>query len=278
MEQFSFTIRDIPSGLHSLEDIRFGMGEPSGFTNAILKKLDLSTIGRLRLRQVDLACGQRVVPHGEDPCFALFLESGIASLTVLFRDGSQVEAGIIGSESMIGIDSLLGYRHRAHGTFMQLAGTGFSCCLEEARQEFARFGAFHNMILGCMQVSHSQAIQLAACNTRHEVIQRIPRWLLMCSDRLLDSEIPITHEMICNALGVSRSTVTMALDKLQKMGAIDCRRGRIRILAIAALRSITCECYSLMAGKKPEPLRNSGLKPAEPMPFVIEMPINAVVA
>jgi hypothetical protein len=33
-----------------------------------------------------------------------------------------------------------------------------------------------------------------------------------------------------------------------------------------------------MAVKKPEPLRNSGLKPAEPMPFVVEMPLNLFMA
>jgi CRP-like cAMP-binding protein len=254
------------------------MVERGIFQNVILKKLDLEIIERLRLHPVNLACGQRVVPHGEDSCCVLFLESGIASLTVLFKDGYQVEAGIIGSESLIGIDSLLGCRHKPHGTFIQLAATGFSCRMEDARQEFDRFGIFHDIVLGCMQASHSQAAQLTACNTRHEVIQRIPRWLLMCSDRLFDSEIPITHEMICSALGVSRSTVTTTLDKLQKMGSIDCGRGRIRILDIPALRSIACECYSLMAINKPESPWDSGRKLAKPMPFVIEMPLNAVVA
>jgi CRP-like cAMP-binding protein len=254
------------------------MTERGVFQNVILKKLDPQTIGRLRLHPVNLACGQRVVPHGEDSSCVLFLESGIASLTVLFRDGSQVEAGIIGSESLIGIDSLLGHRHKAHGTFMRLAGTGFSCRMEEAREEFARFGAFHDIVLACMQVSHSQAAQLAACNTRHEVIQRIPRWLLMCSDRLFDSEIRITHETICSALGVTRSTVTTALDKLQEAGSIDCRRGSIRILDIAALRLHACECYSLMTINKPERLWDSGRKLAEQVPFGVEMPFNAVVA
>lgn len=242
------------------------------YLNSILKLLDLSSIDRLRLRPIDVESGLQIVPHGGNPRFVLFLESGIASRTVLFRDGSQVEAGLIGSESIIGLDSLLGHRHMPHGTVIQMAGKGFYCRVDNALREFARFEAFHDMVLACMHASFSQAAQVAACNTRHEVLQRIPRWLLMCSDRLPDLEVRSTHEVICGALGVSRSTITTALDKLQEAGCIDCRRGRIRILDIDALRTHACECYSVMSTGQQAWIPDPAHMPIKHIPSVVELP------
>lgn len=252
------------------------MVERAIYFNSILKQLDLSSIDRLRLRPIDVECGLQIVPHGGSPRFVLFLESGIASRTVLFRDGSQVESGLIGSESIIGLDSLLGRRYLPHGTVMQMAGKGFYCRVDDALHEFARFGPFHDMALACMHASYSQAAQVAACNTRHEVLQRIPRWLLMCSERLPDLEVRSTHEVICGALGVSRSTITTALDKLQQSGCIDCRRGRIRILDIDALRTHACECYAVMSMGERNGASDSTQLPIESIPSAAESSQNSM--
>jgi len=45
-------------------------------------------------------------------------------------------------------------------------------------------------------------------------------------------------------LGANRSSVTMAARRLQEAGLIDCCRGHIRLIDIAALKDVSCECYA----------------------------------
>jgi CRP-like cAMP-binding protein len=216
------------------------------FQNAVLSALDASSIERLGLRPVTLNAGEIVMRPEDIFGELLFLETGIASLTITFRDGSQVEAGVVGSDSMIGFESLLGQGFCRHHMVMQFDGAGFTCRLHNAQDEFGRFEKFHDLATGCMHAGYAHAAQLVGCNSKHEVMQRLSRWLLQCHDHSSNREISITHEMICNALGVSRSTVTMALSKLRVAGSVECLRGRIRIVDLIALRGTACECYDSM--------------------------------
>lgn len=44
-------------------------------------------------------------------------------------------------------------------------------------------------------------------------------------------------------LGVRRSSITQAAEALRSSGAIDYKRGRIRIVDSHRLRSAACDCY-----------------------------------
>ena len=56
------------------------------------------------------------------------------------------------------------------------------------------------------------------------------RWLLICSDRIGRDTLDLSHEFLAHMLGSTRSTVTLTAGALRKKGAIDHRRGCIRIL------------------------------------------------
>jgi hypothetical protein len=47
-------------------------------------------------------------------------------------------------------------------------------------------------------------------------------------------------------LGVRREGVTEAAGKLQKLGVIEYRRGRITVLDRAQLEKLSCECYEVV--------------------------------
>ena len=49
-------------------------------------------------------------------------------------------------------------------------------------------------------------------------------------DRLYSNELIMTHELIANMPGVRREGVTDAAGKLQKLGVVRYRRGRITVL------------------------------------------------
>jgi Mn-dependent DtxR family transcriptional regulator len=56
----------------------------------------------------------------------------------------------------------------------------------------------------------------------------------------------MTQELIANMLGVRREGVTDAAGKLQKLGAIEYRRGRITVLNRPQLERLSCKCYGVV--------------------------------
>ena len=88
--------------------------------------------------------------------------------------------------------------------------------------------------------------QTAVCNRHHSVDQQLCRWLLLSLDRLYSNELVMTHELIANMLGVRREGVTDAAGKLQKLGVIRYRRGRITVLNRPQLERLCCECYGVV--------------------------------
>jgi hypothetical protein len=102
------------------------------------------------------------------------------------------------------------------------------------------------MMLRYSQVSFDHAGQTAACNTRHPVIERCAKWLLLAHDKMDRGEIPLTHDLLSVMIGTRRASVTEALDRLRSQGVVAFRRGVITIQDRAALEQLCCECYRAM--------------------------------
>src|SRR5262249_57547284 len=58
------------------------------------------------------------------------------------------------------------------------------------------------------------------CNARHQLEERLTRWLLLARDRLEDDTIPLTQELLSTMLGVRRAGITTALERLERDGAL----------------------------------------------------------
>jgi CRP-like cAMP-binding protein len=91
-----------------------------------------------------------------------------------------------------------------------------------------------------------QATQIAACNRRHEVDERLARWLLMSADRIGSSSVPLTQEFLAQMLGTRRASVTVAAGILQRAGLITHTRGDVEIIDRRKLEEVACECYGIM--------------------------------
>jgi len=91
-----------------------------------------------------------------------------------------------------------------------------------------------------------QTSQAAACNARHEVAERLARWLLLSRDRIDADDLPLTQEFLSAMLGVRRSAVSMAASTLQAGGLIEQARSRIRVLDRAGLEAASCKCYGIV--------------------------------
>jgi len=216
------------------------------FKNTILRALaeqDRDVVGRLQLRRVELQDQRRLEYPGQPIDNLFFVEAGMASMTTTFFDGSQVEVGMFGYESVIGVSALMGTKLSLNRVYTQIPGHGYASPTAAARLEFARGGVFQRLALRYVQAQLVQVMQSAGCNARHNFEQRLARWLLLCADRANDNTFRMTHEYLGQMLGATRSTVSIAAAAAQSDGLIQYTRGFVRILDAPALEARSCECY-----------------------------------
>jgi CRP-like cAMP-binding protein len=218
----------------------------SGFKNTLLKALDGDVIERLRLQPVKFELKHEIENPGDLIHHLYFLEEGMASMTTSFKDGSQVEVGMFGYESVIGVSALMGAKKSLNRVYTQIAGRGYSCDLEDAKREFRLGGAFQSLALRYVQAQLVQAMQSAGCNAKHNFEQRLARWLLICADRAHIDTFKISHEFLADMLGGRRATVSTTAGILKRKRLIQYTRGEIRILDVRGLTETSCECYLII--------------------------------
>lgn len=220
---------------------------PPIFRNKILQALHPDILHRLHLTSLNLPLRRDIELPDTEVEQVIFLEDGIASMTATFLDGSQVEIGVLGYESVLCASALLGTHRSLNRVYMQIAGRGFTTSRARARTEFARHSDFYDLALRSNQAHFLQTAQTAGCNARHNVEQRLARWLLLCADRMAGPVLHLPHEHIAAMLGCNRSTVTVAAGRLQLDGLIVYSRSKIRILNRDGLEAHACECYATLA-------------------------------
>ena len=125
------------------------------YENTLLKAFDSELIARLRLTPVVFKTGQMIEEPGRPIRNLYFLDSGMASMTTMFLGGTEVEVGMFGYESVIGVSALMGTVQSLNHVYTQIAGTGFRCSYEDALKEFGRFGLFHKLCLRYVQAHYS---------------------------------------------------------------------------------------------------------------------------
>jgi CRP-like cAMP-binding protein len=216
------------------------------FKNTVLKYLPDESINRLHLSPIKLRREYEIESPGNEIRKLCFIEEGLGSMTTMFKDGSQVEVGLFGNEAVIGASALIGTKRSLNNIYMQVPGHGFFCSVQVAGEEFLRREEFHDIVLRYVQAQLVQTAQTAGCNAKHEAIQRMARWLLLCADRVYSDELGLTHEFLGHMLGLRRVTVTITAQELQRRKFIDYRRGKIKILNRSGLERITCECYRVV--------------------------------
>ena len=216
------------------------------YKNEILRLLAPDVIERLSLKPVTLEVNRDLEAPGEPIRNFFFIESGLGSLTCMLLDGSQVEVGLFGYESVIGASALMGTNHSLNRTFMQLAGHGFMCSVESARKEFARGGNFQRLTLRYVQAQLTQTMQSAACNAKHDVDQRFARWLLLSADRSGTETFALSQEFLSQMLGTTRPSITICIGRFTHLDLIEHSRNQIKLKNREAIEKLSCECYEVV--------------------------------
>ena len=216
--------------------------------NHLLEALSATELGNLRrhLEPVEMALGG-VVYESEGPLTHVYFPTdSIVSLLYVLEDGSSAEIAVVGNDGLVGVSLFMGGETTPSRAVVQSAGSAFRLPGAIMKREFSRGGTMQHLLLRYSQALLTQMAQTAVCNRHHSVDQQLCRWLLLSIDRLPNSEIAMTQELIASMLGVRREGVTEAALSLQRDGLIRYQRGRITVLDRAGLEQRTCECYEVV--------------------------------
>jgi len=175
-----------------------------------------------------------------------FPTDAIVSLLYVLDNGASAEIAVVGNDGAVGVSLFMGGETTTSRAVVQSAGCAYRLTGSRLKREFELHGDLMYVLLRYTQSLITQMAQTAVCNRHHSVDQQLCRWLLLSLDRLYSNELVMTHELIANMLGVRREGVTDAAGKLQKLGVIRYRRGRITVLNRPQLERLCCECYGVV--------------------------------
>jgi CRP-like cAMP-binding protein len=174
-----------------------------------------------------------------------FPVAGVASLVNTMANGFASEVGTIGNEGMVGLPVILNDTVGPTSVYMQVPGEGLQLPAKVLREAIDQSRTMRVVLSHYAHAFFNQVAQSAACNHAHDLDQRCCRWLLMTHDRVQSSRFLLTQEFLAMMLGVRRTSVTLAANKLKGLKLIDYNRGSVTILDRKGLEKRSCECYAV---------------------------------
>lgn len=216
--------------------------------NLLLAALPADVLGRLmpHLELVPMRLGDMLYDPGVQLQHAYFPTTCIVSLHYVMASGASAEAAGVGHEGMLGVSLFMGGGSTSSSAVVQTAGHAYRLKRQILMQEFGQAGLLQRLLLRYTQALMTQMSQTAVCNRHHTIEQQLCRWLLLTLDRMPDSELVMTQELVASILGVRREGITEAAGKLQHAGLISYRRGHISVLDRTGLEHSVCECYAVV--------------------------------
>jgi len=232
--------------------LRQSDGDGNRIYNQILLRLPKNERERVfpKLELVRLKARHVLHEAGDTLKSAYFCNTGMISILSVFSDGKSVEVGLVGREGFAGMPLVAGFRSAATRAVVQVDATVLRLEAETLAVFLRECPQLERQLQRCSQIMAMEAAQIAACNRLHEVDQRLARWLLMCADRIGNTSLPLTQDLLAQMLGTRRASVTIAAGILQRAGLIAYGRGNVNIVTQPGLEQAACECYGMMQRQK----------------------------
>lgn len=198
---------------------------------------------RSHLKHVNLP--RRMVIHEENRPIdgVYFIESGVVSRVVRTQSDGSVEVAMIGNSGFVGLGIILGTNVALHRTMVMIPGTALRIASADLLELMKKNPAIRERLLHYVHFLVSQKAQIALCNARHSIENRLARWLLMALDRTDNNQIPVTHDLLAMLLGVRRPGISDALKGFQNAGIISRKRGITMVVDREKLQQRACQCY-----------------------------------
>jgi CRP-like cAMP-binding protein len=219
------------------------LGFPSD--NRLLAALPAADVELLAPYLGKASFGQGSVLHepGQPVTRVYFPESGLVSLLAVLPEGSAVDTGSIGRDGAVGLMAGLGAHKAWCRAVVHIPVSAIQISAARLAEAASRSKPIRDMIVRYSDNLMEQMVKVAACNTAHDVGQRLCRWLLQAHRRSGDNTLPLTQACLAEMLGVQRTTVTAIGRALQAEGIVRVRRGRMQILDVGALEGRACTCH-----------------------------------
>jgi CRP-like cAMP-binding protein len=225
----------------------------SQFTSAAVENTILATLpegefSRLRPHLTPVLLRRNDILHDALCCpdAGYFIEAGIVSRVVRTVKDGPVEAAVVGRFGFVGVSVALGTMQTMQRTIVRVPGRAYRIDAQIFRQILQERPRIREHLLRYVQLLMVLKAQMTLCNARHEIDQRVARWILLAQDRIGGATVPVTHSLIASALGVRRAGVSETLARFEAKETIRCSRGSIGILDIDGLRRRACECEEIV--------------------------------
>jgi CRP-like cAMP-binding protein len=182
--------------------------------------------------------------RGQPLSHAYFPQSGFISLVIDVDTYPALEVGMVGRESMVGSELMLGLAKTPWRALVQGPGHSWRIDAKILRQECTASPVLRQVLQTSLLVRLHQQTLASACERFHAIGPRLARWLLMSHDRAQADTFYVTQEFMALMLGVRRVGVTVAASAFQKNGLITYHRGELTVQDRPALEAQACSCYA----------------------------------
>ena len=226
------------------------ISKPEFSKNQILAALPTREMKRLspHLRPVSFESKHVLYKPGDSIDYLYFPLDAVVSLLVLMQDGRSAAVSLTGNEGVVGLPSaILGMKKAQLLATVQIPGDFLRVKAAAVQNECRKCDVLLDRVLRYTRFFLAEISQTAACNSLHVLEERLARWLLMFHNRVGKDEFPITHEILSDLLGMSRSEVTRVAVSFRKSKLIKYSHGKLTILDRTRLESTACECYKIVA-------------------------------
>ncbi|MDN7489662.1 MULTISPECIES: Crp/Fnr family transcriptional regulator [Burkholderia] len=214
--------------------------------NHFLAALDGMKLAELapHLQLANLKTGEVLCEAGENPGAAYFPVTAGISLQYASGGKATLSVAEIGREGVV-CDDIIGSAMQRRVVVYR---GGFAYRLPSRRfaQACDASAAMRRQVFARMQLALSQASQVMFCSRHHAMRQQLGRWLLIAYERSRSIEIPVTHGMLGQLLGVRRETVSDTTRQLHELGLIHQHRGAIVLSDLANLERHGCDCHRVI--------------------------------
>lgn len=195
------------------------------------------------MKRVGLRPGEVLFEPGAEVTYLHFPVSGTIARIALTQDGRSVHTALIGRE---GVSDGLSYAVRCRATVRAVVQTPGEAWRIEASRVREAAGARPTLRAvferyACLQMEALERTVAGAALNRIDA--RLAAWLLQAHDRADGDVLPLTQEQMAGMLGAQRTTVTQVASGLQAAGAIDYRRGKVRVIDRPMLARLAGDGY-----------------------------------
>ena len=229
-----------------IEDSSWNLAQKNHLLAQLFRSAETREALLPHLKTVSFERNQVLYEQGDKIEHVYFPIVSVVSNLAIMEDGTTMETLMVGSEGVVGISAILGSGISRHWLWVLISGAALQLEARHLDVVFVKHEEALKALLQSYRSTITQVSQRCVCNTRHTVLDRLCCWLLMIHDRVGDSNLRLTQEVIASRLGARRAGITVAAGALQAMHAIEYRRGQLHIKDREVLERSVCECYIIM--------------------------------